>query len=226
MTKTRLIFWVCFWIFLFSSATAAELPPGFVYLDKTIPDIALELRYITGNNFLGTPVDGYQAPRCILSAEAAQALKKVQKALSVFGLGLRVFDAYRPQMAVDHFVRWAKDIRDTKMKTEYYPDVDKEDLFREGYIAARSSHTRGSTVDLTVISLDSGKALDMGSGFDFFGPVSWPDNPEMSPSQRAHRMLLQTLMHQFGFSHYEQEWWHFTLKDEPFPETYFNFPVR
>ena len=226
MKKTLVICWIHLLLILLSPAWATELPPGFVYLDEAIPNIAVELRYITENNFLGTPVDGYQAPRLILSEQASQALKQVQKTLAVFGLGLKVFDAYRPQRAVDHFVRWAKDIRDTKMKAAYYPDVDKKDLFREGYIAARSSHTRGSTVDLTIIGLDSGKELDMGSDFDFFGPLSWPDNPKMSLSQRAHRMLLQTLMHQNGFSHYDQEWWHFTLKNEPFPDTYFDFPIR
>lgn len=226
MKKTLPICWIHLWIFFLSPVSAAELPPGFVYLDEAIPGIAVELRYITDNNFLGTPVDGYEMPRCILSTPASQALKQVQKTLKGFGLGLKVFDAYRPQRAVDHFVRWARDIQDTRKKAEYYPDVDKKNLFKEGYIAAKSSHTRGSTVDLTIISLDSGKELDMGSGFDFFGPPSWPDNPDMSPSQRAHRMLLQTLMHRHGFSHYAQEWWHFTLKEEPFPDTYFDFPVR
>lgn len=212
---------------LFSSiCLAGQLPKDFVYLDKIIPDIAVDLRYLTANNFLGTPVDGYDAARCILSQPAAYALKHVQTDLAVFGLGIKVFDAYRPQMAVDHFVRWAKDIEDTKMKAAYYPGVDKKNLFRDGYIAAKSSHTRGSTVDLTLISLDSGREVDMGSGFDFFGPASRPDNPDMTASQRAHRMLLQLLMHRHGFSHYDQEWWHFTLKAEPFPDTYFNFPVQ
>lgn len=226
MKKTCAICWIHFWLFLCSPVSATELPSGFVYLDDAIPDIAVELRYITKDNFLGTPVDGYEAPRCILSAKACQALKQVQEDLSVFGLGLKIFDAYRPQRAVDHFVRWARDIDDTKMKAEYYPDVAKKDLFREGYIAAKSSHTRGSTVDLTIISLDSGHEVDMGSGFDFFGPISWPDHSRITPSQRAHRMLLQTLMHQNGFSHYDREWWHFTFKKEPFPDTYFDFPVR
>jgi D-alanyl-D-alanine dipeptidase len=223
MRKLQLVCWILLLTFFSGPLLAAEtLPPGFVYLDEAVPGIAVELRYITENNFLGTPVDGYEAPRCILSGSAARALKNVQTALAAFGLGLKVFDAYRPQRAVDHFVRWAKDLEDTRMKAEYYPAVDKKHLFRDGYIAARSSHTRGSTVDLTIISLDTGQALDMGSGFDFFGPASWPDNPGMTHAQRAHRMLLQTIMRQSGFSHYAQEWWHFTLKEEPFPDTYFD----
>jgi len=209
-----------------SHAWTATLPAGFVYLDAAAPEIAIELRYITENNFLGIPVDGYETPRCIISSEAAQALKKVQTDLASFGLGLKVFDAYRPQRAVDHFVRWAKDTSDTKMKPHYYPDVKKKNLFKQGYIASKSSHTRGSTVDLTIISLETGEEVDMGSGFDFFGPESWPTNLEMTASQRAHRMLLHTLMLTHGFSHYDKEWWHFTFKKEPFPNTYFDFPVH
>ncbi len=226
MKKSLMLCCIFLLTFLSSHALAGKLPQGFVYLDTVIPDIIVELRYISENNFLGTRVDGYEAPRCILSEKAARALEKVQADLAVFGLGIKVFDAYRPQRAVDHFVRWAKDLADTKMKAVYYPDVAKKDLFKDGYIASRSSHTRGSTVDLTLISLSSGKEVDMGSGFDFFSPLSWPDSPNMTASQRAHRMLLQTLMHKEGFAHYDKEWWHFTLKNEPYPETYFNFPVQ
>ncbi len=205
------------------------LPKGFVYLADHVPSIVIDLRYYTENNFLGCRVDGYVNPRCIITRDAAESLKGVQEELKPFGLGLKVFDAYRPQRAVNHFVRWAKDLGDTAKKQGYYPRVKKENLFKDGYIASRSGHTRGSTVDLTIISLetsDQGHELDMGSPFDFFGPESWPDNPRMSSSQRAHRLLLRMFMEKHGFKPYAKEWWHFTLKKEPFPDTYFDFPIR
>lgn len=208
---------------------SVALPSGFVYLDAVIPDIRLDLRYSGSHNFVGERIDGYRAPRAILSREAAAALAKVQKDLRPFGLGLMVFDAYRPQRAVDHFVRWAQDLQDTRTKDEFYPDVDKQDLFREEYIAARSSHSRGSTVDLTLVALDAPPGdvgLDMGTGFDFFGPESWPDYAGVTPAQRAHRLLLRSLMLQHGFKPYPKEWWHFTLAEEPYPETWFDFPVQ
>ncbi len=207
---------------------AAPLPPGFVYVDEVVPDARVELRYATGHNFVGERVDGYIRPRPILTRQAAESLRKVQEELRSFGLGLKVFDAYRPQRAVDHFVRWAKDLGDTRMKAEFYPGVKKENLFRDDYIAARSGHSRGSTIDLTIVSLDGSSAgeLDMGSGFDFFGPESWPTFAGISPERRAHRMLLQVLMKKHGFKPYPKEWWHFTLEKEPFPDTYFDFPVQ
>jgi D-alanyl-D-alanine dipeptidase len=164
-----------------------------------------------------------------LTREAASALGEVQAALKRFGLGIKIFDAYRPQRAVDHFVRWARDISDIQMKSKYYPDVNKKDLFREGYIALKSSHSRGSTVDITIVAKGpNGEvvALDMGSGFDFFGPISWPSDMRITPAQRAHRMLLQTLMVEHGFVPYPKEWWHFTLKNEPYPDRYFDFPIQ
>jgi D-alanyl-D-alanine dipeptidase len=205
---------------------AQPLPEGFVYLDDVIPGVKLEMRYYTENNFTGRRVDGYLKPRCIITEPAAQALKNVQNDLLAFGLELKIFDAYRPRMAVDNFARWAADIKDTKMKKEYSPDVDKSTLFKDGYIASKSGHTRGSTVDLTIIQSDSGKELDMGGTFDFFGPVSWPDSTLAPADKRANRLLLRTLMIKYGFKPYEKEWWHFTLANEPFPKTYFNFPVE
>ncbi|HEY9161525.1 MAG TPA: M15 family metallopeptidase [Desulfomonilia bacterium] len=205
---------------------AQPLPEGFVYLDDVIPGIRLEMRYYSDNNFTGRRVDGYLKPRCIISKPAALALKKVQDDLLPFGLELKIFDAYRPQAAVDNFIRWAADIGDTKMKKEYYPDVDKTNLFRDGYIASRSGHTRGSTVDLTIIQSGSGKELDMGGTFDFFGPVSWPDSSLVQADKKANRLLLRTLMIMYGFKPYDKEWWHFTLANEPYPNTYFNFPVE
>ncbi len=206
-----------------------SLPAGFVYADEVIPDLRLDLRYAGSRNFVGERIDGYLKQRCILTREAAEALKKVQDDLRPFGLGLKVFDAYRPRRAVEHFVRWARDRADTRMKKEFYPDVDKKDLFRDGYIAARSGHSRGSTVDLTIVSLngkDAGREIDMGSGFDFFGQRTWPDYSGIPSGPRAHRMLLRMVMKKHGFRPDSREWWHFTLKGEPYPETYFDFPVQ
>lgn len=151
---------------------AWALPEGFLYAEEVIPSIQQELRYFGNNNFVGRPIHGYRANRIILTKSAASALKAVQEELGIFGLGLLVFDAYRPQQAVNDFVNWAKDLEDIKGKSEYYPNVNKSDLFKEGYIAERSGHTRGSTVDLTLVSLIEGQPLDMGSNFDFFGPQS------------------------------------------------------
>ena len=210
------------------SLPAQELPAGFVYIDDVIPDIRLDIRYFTEDNFTGRPVTGYEKPKGILSAQAAAALKGVEAELNAFGLGLKLFDAYRPQRAVDDFVQWAEDLGDRTMKSKYYPNVKKEDLLPDGYIADRSGHSRGSTVDLTIVSLGSEgpRELDMGTGWDYFGPESWPANTTVTPHQRAHRMLLQVLMVKHGFEPLQQEWWHFTLRDEPFPDEYFDFPVR
>ena len=203
------------------------LPDGFVFLDQAIPDLVVDLRYVTGNNFIGRPVDGYVHAHAILTESAAAALGDVQATLRPFGLELRVFDAYRPQRAVDHFVRWGEDLEDRQTKPDYYPDVAKQDLFTAGYIATRSGHSRGSTVDLTIIYRDgtgSTHELDMGSAYDFFGPISWPDSSSVSAQQRANRTLLQNVMTAHGFEPYSQEWWHFTLSDEPYQDTYFDFP--
>lgn len=207
---------------------AQPLPDGFVYLDTDKAGIQLDLRYLGENNFIGQRVDGYEAGRCILTAQAAEAVLKVREELRPFGLSLKIFDAYRPQRAVDHFVRWARDLDDTTMKGTYYPEVRKEELFDKGYIAERSGHTRGSTVDVTIVAVEDGgfRELDMGTGFDFFGPQSWPTDRTMEPEQRANRLLLRQVMTRHGFKPYDYEWWHFTLKDEPFPDTYFEFPVR
>ena len=203
------------------------LPEGFVYLDEAIPGIVIELKYATEDNFVGQAIDGYRQLEAILAAPAAAALAEVQASLQPFGLGLKVFDAYRPQRAVDHFVRWGEDLDDRRTKAAFYPDVAKEALFEEGYIAARSGHSRGSTVDLTLVYRDEAGALqelDMGSDYDFFGPISWPASSAVSAQQRANRALLHRVMTAHGFNHYAREWWHFTLADEPYPDTYFDFP--
>lgn len=216
---------------LFAIASAQDLskmPAGFCYLNEAIPGIIFDLRYKTSNNFLGRPVSGYQNARCILSLPAAEALKNVQQELHQMGLGLKVFDAYRPQRAVNDFVEWAKDINDTRMKKTYYPDVEKKNLFKDGYIAAKSSHSRGSTVDLTIVGYDKkGRPveLNMGSGFDFFGEKSHPDYKDIPYQARANRLLLRSLMTNNGFTPLAEEWWHFTYKDEPFPDNYFDFPL-
>ncbi|MEQ8209882.1 MAG: M15 family metallopeptidase [Lacipirellulaceae bacterium] len=212
-----------------SCLAESELPEEFVDVAKEIHSIEVDLRYVTKNNFLGRPVDGYEKSRCVLTREAAIALKQVQDELRPYRLGLKVFDAYRPQRAVDHFVRWSRDASDQQTKEKYYPEVAKGDLFRQGYIATRSGHSRGSTVDLTIVSLGKGdarKELDMGTPFDFFGRESWIDNTKLTPQQRANRLLLREIMTKHGFRPYDKEWWHFTLQDEPYPETYFDFPIR
>jgi D-alanyl-D-alanine dipeptidase len=204
------------------------LPEGFVYLDVAIADLVVELRYFTAENFVGRPVDGYVHAHGILSRPAVKALANVQADLRPFGLGLKVFDAYRPRRAVDHFVRWAGNLKDRATKPAYYPDVAKGTLFKEGYIARRSSNSRGSTVDVTIVARDGGgsvQELDMGSRYDYFGPISWPTSTAVSGQQRANRTLHRTLMIAHGFQPYAQEWWHFTLKTEPYPNTYFNFPI-
>ena len=219
---------------LFAGNALAAAPPerladGFVYCEQLVPGIKSEMRYATPHNFVGEKIDGYRAPRCILTRQAALALHEVQEELLPFGLGLKVFDAYRPQRAVDHFLRWAKRPDDTRMQAEFYPGVEKGRLFREDYIAARSGHSRGSTVDLTIVSLTgerSGQELDMGTGFDFFGPESGPEHPSRTAQQRANRFLLQLVMKRHGFRPYAKEWWHFTLEREPFPAGYFDFPVQ
>jgi D-alanyl-D-alanine dipeptidase len=225
--------WMLCWtvVFLLFShgVSAGDLPEGFVDVRTIIPDLQLELRYLGTNNFVGQRVDGYHAERCILTGKAAVALKQVQDDLRPFGLAVKVYDAYRPQQAVDHFDRWARALSDTRMKAVYYPDVAKKDLFRLGYIAGQSSHSRGSTVDLTIVIVDNGhvcRDLDMGTGFDLFGPASWPDSTAVTAEQRAHRLLLRSLMVRHGFVPFDMEWWHFTLSHEPYPDTYFNFPVH
>ena len=201
-------------------------PAGFVRLGDAIPGIMLDARYYGADNFVGAPVDGYEAPAAILTQPAAAALRQVQAALRARGFALKVFDAYRPQTAVDHFVRWAADPADDRTKAEYYPDVPKSELFARGYIAEMSGHSRGSTVDLTVVRLSDGAELDMGTPFDFFGPESAVDYDDLTDAQRANRRLLADAMLAHGFEPYPEEWWHYTLADEPYPGTYFDFPVR
>jgi D-alanyl-D-alanine dipeptidase len=206
--------------------TPTNLPDGFVYLDSYAPDIQTDIRYYSIKNFIGDTIDAYYSDRCIITEAAARSLKNIQEELKSDNLGLLVYDAYRPQEAVDHFVRWAKDLADTLNKATYYPTVPKNELFKRGYIAERSGHTRGSTVDLTIIDLDTKETLDMGTTWDYLDPKSWPTDSTVSQTQMANRLKLQALMVKYGFRPLKEEWWHFTLIDEPFPDTYFNFPVQ
>lgn len=217
---------VKFIIFLFLNTAFSQIQQGFVYVKEVIPNIEVELRYYSNENFLGRRVDGYEANKLILTKETAEALKLVQEELNKKGLSLKVFDGYRPQTAVNHFIRWAKDLNDTLNKSTYYPDVKKQDLFKEEYIAARSGHSKGSTVDLTIIDAITCEPLDMGSVFDFFGVQSWVKYDKITEEQRSNREFLQTIMLKYGFKNYPKEWWHFTLKNEPYPKTYFDFPVK
>ena len=198
---------------------------GFVLLSDYVPGIVQEIRYFSTYNFVGDRIDGYEAPVAIITKEAARALKSIANRANVMGYRLKVFDAYRPAMAVRHFVLWGIEDLDQKMKPFFYPDLEKQELFRQGYIASRSSHSRGSTIDLTLLDMKTGKELDMGSPFDYFSEMSHPDYKGIREEQYAYRMVLQDLMVKGGFVPIDCEWWHFTLDNEPYPETYFEFPL-
>ena len=200
-------------------------PSAFVLLADYVPAIIQEIRYYSTYNFIGDRIDGYEEPCAILTMEAARALKSVSSEMNVMGYRLKVFDAYRPAAAVKNFVLWGLEDTDIRMKPFFYPDLDKEELFMRGYIASRSSHSRGSTVDLTLFDMRTGKELDMGSPFDYFSEVSHPDYTGITKEQYDNRMLLRNAMLRNGFEPFDCEWWHFTLRDEPFPDTYFEFPV-
>jgi D-alanyl-D-alanine dipeptidase len=209
---------------------ATNKPPSkedFVDLKELMPNLRSDLRYHGSNNFVGRPIDGYNEPKCLLTKEAGAALKKVQDELERLGFGLLIYDAYRPQRATDYFIRWSQDENDEAMKMQYYPNVDKKDLFAKGYISVKSGHSRGSTVDLTIVSLKTKQILNMGSPYDLFDDLSSLENTEgITKNQHSLRMLLKRRMEKHGWQSYEKEWWHFTLKDEPFPDTYFDFPVE
>lgn len=245
MKKLILIFFLTFSIHLFTQ----DIPAGFIEIRDVIPDIILDLRYLTNHNFLGVPVDGYKAEKCYITKTAADSLAKVQNELRRFSLSLKIYDVYRPQQAVNHFVRWAKDLSDTLTKKEFYPTVDKSRLFIDGYIAEKSGHSRGSTIDLTIVPIPlpyqpefdinnqcecfestdkrfKDNSIDMGTGFDCFNSLSHTENAALSQQQRANRLLLKSIMDKYGFKNLEEEWWHFTLRNEPFPNTYFDFEIK
>ncbi len=227
-----------------------ERPKDIISAIELEPSLRLDARYFGSHNFVGTKIDGYNAPKCLLTRAAADALRQAQMEFKAFGLTIKIYDCYRPQKAVDHFVRWAKDLKNTKMKAEFYPQIKKENLFADGYIAEQSGHSRASTVDLTIIPIDAkptrsykdgeklsdcrspvktrfpDNGLDMGTGFDCFDPQSHTANMNLTADQRRHRLLLKAVMEKNGFENYEKEWWHFTLKNEPYPESFFDFPVE
>ena len=200
-------------------------PSGFVLLSDYVPQIIQEIRYFSTYNFIGDRIDGYEEPCAIITVEAARALKNVSNELFVQGYRLKVFDAYRPACAVKHFVLWGIEDQDVRMKPYFYPDLQKQELFAKGYIAKLSSHSRGSTIDLTLLDMQSGKEVDMGGPFDLFDERSHPDYKGITEEQCENRMLLQNVMVRNGFAPIDCEWWHFTLKNEPYPDTYFEFPV-
>ena len=200
-------------------------PSGFVLLSDFVPNIVQEIRYYSTYNFIGERIDGYEEPCALLTKEAARALKGACNELFVQGYRMKVFDAYRPACAVKHFVLWGIEDQDIRMKPYFYPDLEKQALFAEGYIAKQSSHSRGSAIDLTLLDMKTGKEVDMGSPFDLFSEVSHPDYRGITQEQYENRMLLQKVMVRNGFVPLSCEWWHFVLKNEPYPETYFEFPV-
>ena len=198
---------------------------GFVLVSDYVPAVIQEIRYYSTYNFVGDRIDGYEQPCAILTKEAARALKGISNKLNVMGYRIKVFDAYRPATAVKHFTLWGVDDLDLRMKPFFYPDLEKQELFRRGYIASKSSHSRGSTIDLTLLDMKTGKEVDMGSPFDYFSEVSHPDYKGVTKEQYENRMFLQDMMVRGGFEPIDCAWWHFTLRDEPYPDTYFDFPV-
>ena len=200
-------------------------PTGFVVLAEFIPHIVQEIRYYSTYNFIGERINGYEEPCALLTKEAARALREVSNELFVRGYCLKIFDAYRPACAVKQFVLWGIEDQDIRMKPYFYPDLEKQELFSKGYIAKRSSHSRGSAVDLTILDMKTGKELDMGSPFDLFSELSHPDNRGISDEQFENRMILRNAMLRNGFEPIDCEWWHFSLSGEPYPDTYFDFPV-
>ena len=215
-------------LMLSSAVSANNIPADFVDVASLIPSVQIQMAYVGQHNFVGTRVDGYQANKCYLQQNAAQALVKVQQAALAQGYSLWIFDCYRPQRAVNHFMRWAADLTDTRTKAQYYPNLGKDQLVGE-YIAEKSGHSRGSTIDLTLAKQDeqgTWRPIDMGSPFDMFDPVSNVGAAGISPRQTANRQLLQDLMHAAGFKVYSMEWWHFTHQPPAYTDTYFDFVVR
>jgi D-alanyl-D-alanine dipeptidase len=198
---------------------------GFAFVDELVPGIRWDAKYATWDNFTGKPVDGYLANRIVGTTALCAALGRAQQAAAAFGFGLLLWDGYRPQRAVDRFQRWAREPEDGRTKARHYPKLDRPAMFAQGYVAARSGHSRGSTVDLTLFHLDSGELAAMGGGHDLMDPVSHHGAPGITAREAHHRALLCAVMEDAGFARYDREWWHYTLVDEPYPDTYFDFPV-
>lgn len=254
MKLTQTLIFIGLSIFSFSLFAAPnpspdKMPGDFVYLKAIDPSILQDIRYSTHHNFVGRPIKGYEANECMLTKQAASALSKVQAELTKSNLSLKVYDCYRPQRAVDDFVAWSKSADNDKMKQEFYPRVAKAELFKLGYVASHSGHTRGSTVDLTIVPIPTlqqanyhqgqtlvscfadyktrykDNSIDMGTGYDCLDSLSHYSNPRVSLVALQNRKLLSHLMEKYGFEPYDQEWWHFTLRNEPYPKSYFNFPI-
>ena len=213
-------------VFMLATSNHAQVPDDFVSLTELDTTIRVEARYYSSNNFVGDTIRGYHANKVYLTRRAAKALLMAHRRARKLGLALKIFDAYRPQRAVDHFVVWSRDLQDTLMKAEYYPDIRKVTLFDQGYIASRSGHSRGSTVDLTLCDLETGEEVDMGSPFDLFDERSNHTYQELTAEQLYHRKLLAQLMKNAGFRPYVKEWWHYTLNNEPYPDRYFDFEIK
>lgn len=226
MRHLTLLFAILFVFNLHAQQKSDKMSSDFVYIKDYIPNIVVDLRYYGTDNFVGKQVDGYKSDKAIFTKTATNALIKVEKELNKQNLGLKIFDAYRPQQAVNHFQSWAKDVSDTITKQKYYPSINKKNLFKDGYIASKSGHSRGSTIDLTIIDLTSKKELDMGTIFDFLGPESAHDYTKATRKQKENRALLKSVMKKYGFKPYSKEWWHYTFINEPFKNTYFDFPVK
>ena len=206
-------------------STNYNLEKGFVYLSDINSSIIVDLKYYSSNNFTGKFVEGYNSNKAILTKEAAVALSNAQDDLNKIGYSLILYDAYRPQSAVDFFVKWSLNINDTIYKNTYYPNVKKSELFKLGYIAYKSGHSRGSTVDVSLVEIESKKEIDMGTIFDYFGVESHTFFNNLSKKQKLNRLLLYEVMSNNGFKNYSKEWWHFTLENEPF-QKYFDFPIK
>lgn len=247
--KLQKAFTVFFLFWIISASYADNVPEDFIYLKDIDPTIVQDIRYASSHNFIGHPIKGYDTAKCVLTRQAAQALLKVQVELLKSSLALKVYDCYRPQMAVDEFKAWSENSQDI-MHSEFYPNVPKHLLFKKGYLAEKSGHSRGSTVDLTIVPVPTPKQLDyhpgdqlspcntnyakryhdnsidMGTGYDCMDRLSHPDNKNISKLAYHNRLLLNNIMQKYGFEGIETEWWHFTLKNEPYPNTYFNFPIK
>ena len=205
---------------------ARDLPQGFVYVQDLIPDVIQEIRYASNHNFTGTVVDGYEAPFAIMTKEAAEKLVLAADELRAQGYRIKIFDAYRPRRAVRYFVKWSEMEEDSLTKEEFYPEFrNRTQLVDQGYIARNSAHTRGSAIDLTITDMD-GNELDMGTCFDYFGKKAWHGSKEITQEQERNRNILLTAMQNAGFRPFEQEWWHYKLVGEPYPETSFDFIVH
>ena len=198
----------------------------FVIIKDIIPNIITEMRYYSSFNFVGSRIDGYEEPVALLTKQATEKLKKANECFNEKGYLIKIYDSYRPQRAVDHFVRWRDDLKDEKMKKYFYPDLTKKEVFEKGYVSTRSGHSRGSTLDITLIHKENGTDVDFGSCFDYFGDKAHYNYTEISPEQKKNRELLKKIMEENDFIALPEEWWHFTLKNEPYPNTYFNFPVN